>query len=73
MNIKYRIAMLQVTDWKGNVLPAQVDPNCQLRDMQSQCYDLSFVVSVGPLALTTYFIHLVTPDDSSKWVRCLAY
>lgn len=56
----------QVTDWKGNVLRAQVDPNCQLKDANSQCYDLSFIVDVEPLAMTTYYVHLVSPDDSSR-------
>ncbi|XP_046658800.1 alpha-mannosidase 2 isoform X2 [Homalodisca vitripennis] len=60
---------LKVTDWKGNVLQAQVDPHCQLLDMNSQCYDLSFVVSVDPLGMETYLIHLVSPDDSSKASR----
>ncbi|XP_054262638.1 alpha-mannosidase 2 isoform X2 [Macrosteles quadrilineatus] len=60
---------LKVTDWKGNVLQAQVDPHCQLVDIHSQCYELSFVVTVEALGMSTYFIYLVSPDDSSKASR----
>lgn len=69
VSLRVGSADVQVKNSHGNVVKAQVSPLCQLVDIYVKCYQLSFVVEVEPLSLTTYFVEEVSPDDQNRAVR----
>uniref|UniRef100_A0A1B6CBG0 Alpha-mannosidase n=1 Tax=Clastoptera arizonana TaxID=38151 RepID=A0A1B6CBG0_9HEMI len=64
--LKVSIPEVQVKDWKGRNIPCEVSPLCQLTDAYSHCYQLTFIVDVEPLGLSTYIVEKTSANDPNR-------